>query len=925
MAESMAPKIAKVLMSFSDESGAGEMQYEAECLSGEGFKSIEVPFDPDKYTPENFRMRLVAANGVDSGPIDYELFKSMVPPFNAAAPNPQLLEAKNKNELLRALPEDFFRVDRFQGKKFATMSYSDVTERDMFGYDPVKALDLNSEHCGMWSWSGLRKLEFEVDGLCVEQNASDFTQRGCMYWKIIERTTLPEPQFEDGVIYNEKTGKYTVYCNTNELGRLIEEYGESACPGFKGRFELHFGNNMQKEAWGFPVSVYVHDTNQDKLASDSVVSIDFGTSSTCAAFQPSGNIQLLRLSGDLKTTKTGEKVYENPTNLMLYDWDAFYSQWSNDNPDTPILCAPMLNKDNGELDIQYADYDSGYTVDKIFQEIDDARGHRKMAAILTRLKSIPKYLANGDDIKFVPYKDVHGLDISVVDDPQKEDKNHFNPIRFYGYLLGRIINNPARHCYYKKYYVSYPVKFDSNIREIIRSSLADGILRSLPRPVRENMDPYEDVKMEYAESVACLGALIPSQLHLREDGSPQIFAIFDLGGGTLDTAFGIYRAANDDEMEVADYTIQLLGIGGDPHAGGETLIHRLAFKIYRDNKDELQNLKIPFQLPLGEPLPADLDETLIRRRPDKVTEANLRTMVEKLCRPMFQYNGDHVDGNLSEIFRDLSNKQFGAEAGNSVLITLRDKENQEHEGIRLTVDGIDDFIENAIKEIIANFKKEMFATFEQKWDFMEAAEVADFTPDDVAIFLGGNTSRQHFVKEVMNEEFPGSLIKMIGEEEDGSSSRNPSERITVKTAVAFGQLSIGQFFLDKQAMEIGDGDSGYALPPFPFYVLFKDMGTGEVKKVIEKNENTREWVKANLVDRDGRLNLFYTTDPSLSGDKLKPITDIIQLDDSKKRTLFLRVYEGAPNTLEYRLGSRKDSFSADEAPDETYTFKLKEY
>lgn len=943
MSQTQALKIKKMLMSFNDAAGGGELQYMTENLTGAGFTQIEVPFDPEKFVPENFQMRLIAANGMDSGVLDYEFIKLCYRlsrgDLLVDQENRYLEDLKKKNPMLQGLPENFLQFNLYKDRKFASLDYCDVTERDMFGYEPIKAIDLKSESCGIWSWTGLRKFEFTVSDIIVKRDASDFTQRGCLYWNILETKPLDELLFESDLVYNEETQVYTVYCNTNEIGEVLVEGAESAHPALIGRFELHFGTNSTKEAWGFPIQLRVHDTTRDKIRKSSIVSIDFGTSSTCAAIQPAGNMELLRLSGELKNLAENEKAYENPTNLMIYDWQSFFSQWTNDNPDLPLLRSTVFDE-KGEIQDRYADFDSGYTVEKMFSEVDDAKGHRKMEAILTRLKSIPMNLENENEIKFVPYNDVHGLERTVIDTLEDEDESHLNPVRFYGYLLGRIINNPARGGYYTKYYISYPVKFERKIRNLIKESLADGIMRSLPRPVRENLDVNEAFSMDYPESVACLGALIPNQLKLRQDGSPQVFAIFDLGGGTLDTSYGIYREANEEDDKESEYgqAIQLMGIGGDPYAGGENLIHQLVFEIYKHNKDEMRRLKIPFPLPPGEKMPADMDETLVKKRADRIMQTNLRTMMEKIGRPIFKYDQeDAIDSAMTSIFPSDKYPDF-AQSSNTLKITLRDKDNNDQE-VTLEIEGIDSFLEESMKKIVQQFETEMERVFHEKKKFLVEARLLDadsdeeFDLDEVAIFLGGNASKQRELLRQMRAVFPdpdaahgNGRIKIIGDTEE-EKGRNPSERTTVKTAVAFGQLNLDQFYLDRRAIGMGDG-SVDEIPPFPFYIVYKDMGTGQWQNVMTPGDHSREWKKANLVGMDGKLNLFFTSDPGdpeKAQSKLHPITDLLPLEDTKRRTLYIRVYDGSANTLEYRFGSKKElDYSADDPSNPAYTIKLQE-
>ena len=74
-------------------------------------------------------------------------------------------------------------------------------------------------------------------------------------------------------------------------------------------------------------------------------------------------------------------------------------------------------------------------------------------------------------------------------------------------------------------------------------------------------------------------------------------------------------------------------MGGDSSIGGEKLIHKLAYKIYKDNREKIEENKIPFALPDGELKPDGFDG-LIRENygADDIADANVNILKEKNCR-----------------------------------------------------------------------------------------------------------------------------------------------------------------------------------------------------------------------------------------------------------------------------------------------------
>lgn len=446
------------------------------------------------------------------------------------------------DNLAALIPSNFSKPNG----KFPSLEISDVTERDMFGYEAIPQSKLGDKG-GIWAWHGLRKLEFKVTGLDFDEKnkGADEEQRVALYFFKAGKDELAEVIRVDEIRYNLKRGAYVAYLNTNQLGAALEGI-DDVQPIFNGRFEIHLyvhGEHF-KTVYSFPVELCVHNTRLDKNFKnhllDTTVSIDFGTSSTCAAVKGTGGNELITLS------TMSEKITESE-----------------------------------------ADFDSGYTVDEILKSI-------------TELKTIPSMKTEKrQQIKIHPLNDINSKVVYVADSPAAEDEDSLDPIAFYGYLLSRAINNPVNKKIYTSYKIAFPVKFEQGVRDKIRESLAYGIRRA-------------------------------NQLVLGADGRARPFATFDPGGGNLDTSYGIFREAIDDELDEKDYTIQIFGCGGNERVGGEKLIHQLAYKIYLDNRDLIEEAKIPFVLPYGEKYPQGFDG-LLGEIGDEISNANVSTLKEKLA------------------------------------------------------------------------------------------------------------------------------------------------------------------------------------------------------------------------------------------------------------------------------------------------------
>lgn len=918
-------KLQKVYIEFDDPTKSGLMQYQQENLEGDGLAFVRLPFDLNTFATNYVKMELYEKS--TSEPVvveDLEKLRYLV--LGSEVETDNLRDWKRRDPLLDSLLPAYFEQSP---ERFPAVQISDVTERDMFGYEGITESKLGDKG-GIWAWHGLRKLEISAERLVFdeENKGADEEQRAAMYFFRMGKEDLDEFIMVEDIRFNRRRNTYIAYLNTNLFGKAMES-GEDIAPVFNGRFELHFYDRRSKVVYSFPVSLCVHDTRLDDelenhlLDEHGVVSIDFGTSSTCAAVMGTGRPELITLSGEGKRNLSdGDNQYENPTNLMIYNWNEFYRQWERANKNCPFLVTK-----SEELDDSEADYDSGYTVDDVLKEItDEDRGQRRARAIVTELKTIPAMKQQSRrQLKIYPLNDISGKVVYVTDNFEEEDEDTLDPVAFYGYLLSRAINNPVRQKIYSRYNVTFPVKFNSDVRQKICNSLAYGIRRGLPLPMataknEEEDEPFISVEMDYEESVACAGAVVANQLVINDE-SPQAkpFAIFDLGGGTLDTSYGIFRRAVGDECDEAEYTIQIFGCGGNERVGGEKLIHQIAYKIYLDNREETEGKEIPFVLPQGEHYPRGFDG-LLTDIGDEISNANVSTLKENIARTLFQYNGEELlDGNMTNLFgKDV------ADDATHCKVTLREKTNREVK-LTLKVDGIEDFLEKKIDGIILDFKSDMdtICSTEKIRAALSDAGIDGYNPKDFVIFLGGNASKQHYVEELMRNHFPDSRIERIHStspvDEDELSDRY---KLNGKTAVAFGQLRLENYFIDKSAYKTGEDERA----PFPFNVGYKDSGSGKFIVVLEKNNNSREWSKANLIGtRDYKTNLFFTSSPQMDEETLKPFNKKVKDGKkSKKKFLWIRVAPDAHNSIEYRLGGANENFSADEPMDPERVFELSE-
>ena len=931
----------KFFMEFIDETGK-KRQYQCESTDkdGSGLSLIELPFNFNKFNYEKPTVRFFAEFGTSDTIDNLDYFKFIVLGKDKCGVEDEAKlrefdRRKNQSNMFREIQPDYFVTSDDDEKGFPEISYRDVTERDMFGYPAIPSHQLITENGGIWSMHGFRKLEITVKGI-PEFSGTDRRLKACLYWYRIDAREIA-PLFEDEIRLvksqsNDEAGEqnFIAYIDTNRLGEALQD---EKYPLFSGRFELHYSIRGENSVYAFPIELCVHNTRlvnlKNHLMDKNPVSIDFGTSASCAAVndKESGKAKLFRLSGSEKIgNDSKDNPYENPTNLMIYRWDEIYKQWQAANQNCPFV----LTNDGQEADKTKAAYDSGYTVEDEYQNVGSgADSRRKMLSIMTLLKMIPTRIATGEQITFTSYYGAGGkeaIPIKITDSIDENDDQTFNPIAFYGYLMSRVINSPTNHVFYPNYQITYPVKFNKTTVEKIRLSLEYGIKRALPRDlqnaVNKKGNPLVTVQMVYPEPIACAGAIVGKQLKLDSlSPQPKLFAIYDLGGGTVDFAFGMFRQATEDEIDEgsADYVIENFGTDGDEKLGGEKLIHRLAFKIYLDNRELMKEYQIPFVLPEGE-TQKDGFEELLSYRGNDIANSNVYVLKENLARKLFVYPGVNendiqmsADDNLEELFpSDAENVVFSG-AGQLNFSSLRKADNSEAGELTLEVSGIDKFLKQELQKIILSFKSTMERNFKRNVESMNAAGIYDFNVDDVHIFLGGNASKQHFVKELMAEIFPVNEerehIQRIGETHEEKDAAMFT--INEKTAVAFGQLRLGGIGY-VNAGDASDSDS----PSFLFHVGYIDHGTDQFITVIGKGDK-RKWCKANRIVRaTGATDLFFTGDLTPTRKALKPLSEDVSdfVEDNRKLTLFIRI--NTENSIEFRLGTPRDIPSDDEPVDE---------
>lgn len=795
-------------------------------------------------------------------------------------------------------------------RKEPTLLYEDITENIMFGFPAIGKGVLAASGGGLWAFHGIRRFYLETDDLLEDVNDSKLMVSQKLYFDKKDSADIAALEMSDfrpakEEVKSECERKHYecyAYIDTNKLGFQLED-GEQAVL-FSGYFELTFYWKDGREekfpdiTYCFPVKLNVNNTRYTGNGSsclalqNKTVSIDFGTSSSCVAVEGDNGIELLTLSSDeMLNPEEQINIYENPTYVMIYRWGEIYDQWKRENGNFPFLVRGDREEEFNEGGVYF---DFGYSVKKCMDEVSED----ELNAILAEIKMIPYILYGGRQISVRPFIKTNKQVLKLVSSPEEEDGEHFDPVAFYAYILGRAINNVAKNKIYTKFNITYPVKFDRDLREKIRKSFEYGLKRSLPLTLRD-VDIVH-VKMQWAEPVAYIGAICTRYLRLANHRS-KMFAVFDFGGGTLDYSFGIF--AKDPDYEEGA-VIHILHVDGDSNIGGETLIKRISYWIYTTspNAEKMIEKNIPFEIPLGEIIPNGFSDKLFNESME--AQSNVRKINEKISRKIFE---GKIDENAS------------VEPVQIELMTLKG----EKELLECNFDPktLNARLDKILKDTVDKFYRAMEATFHKHKELLRRYGIDGYSAGQVNIFMAGNASKSKNLKQQIEARFKEKLnedkIWLVDEtdeefmmkiQESGITSGEGETRenkvaITPKTAVAIGQVNLQKYWVEEEYLRSAN-ETGTPDAPFLWYIGITDMTDGTFKIKIERSSKDGKWVKYCRVNAEV-TQIYYSETREKDGNSGKIHSREIYLG-RKDRGKFLYLRIAGPNSVEYAVCGAED-------------------
>lgn len=137
---------------------------------------------------------------------------------------------------------------------FPALVYEDITEQELFGFEPIPAHDIAEIRKGLWAWHGKRKFRFTVAN---GNDAQDESAKICikLYFDTCDNASIEKIIFP--VV--QKDGVYYALIDTNLLGACIIDNTHTVC--FYGSLEFTYTYPSDKnysKVIRFPLCIAKH-------------------------------------------------------------------------------------------------------------------------------------------------------------------------------------------------------------------------------------------------------------------------------------------------------------------------------------------------------------------------------------------------------------------------------------------------------------------------------------------------------------------------------------------------------------------------------------------------------------------------------------------------------------------------------------------
>ncbi|HTJ83837.1 MAG TPA: hypothetical protein VL400_19090 [Polyangiaceae bacterium] len=392
---------------------------------------------------------------------------------------------------------------------------------------------------------------------------------------------------------------------------------------------------------------------------------------------------------------------------------------------------------------------------------DESDPFLRAASAITEIPLVREWTDAGLPFKLRGYKDpetAEGLKKPappVIDEEGIGAFDPFDPIELYAYQIGLHVNHRLRGIS-TRYLICMPTGWSADRRKSVLVAIRRGIFRSLPAGMLEYHELDKLVVADAGPSAICFLAHAHRAFSALPKDGPINFAVFEAGASETGLEFGLLREPSAEEKkEGFSLVIEHLDTQSIPWFGAERLLHRLAYRVYVDHASDMLEMKIPFEVPPGDPVLPGGEALLV---PGPEARANVWLMKEAL-RPLFE--GDPT-------YRLPTSIRLGATEGGP-----RD--------IKLSLNRVTlrQFIDHWFQSAIAEFQQHLAGALQR------LARGSD-PYEGLRVFMGGRLGMNGALQDALTKALPSNVRVHRFREPDRTNLSAP----TVKTSTALGALSL---------------------------------------------------------------------------------------------------------------------------------------
>lgn len=653
--------------------------------------------------------------------------------------------------------------------------------------------------------------------------------------KNIEKSRLDEKEYDEKIFTDYQKGNWDIFSDSKE--------------DVDNRELIKIKTNEK---------YYERDPKND-VKDGGIVAIDFGTKSTVVAIQTQNEkTSLVRIAGGSYKKNVEKSQFENPTIMEFIDIESFEKAY---------------NESKGRPFTKWDDLKISYAANSSFI------GGSKFV-----LEGLKQWAGNKDEKLIIYDKKWKRIDLKPYIDVEEDE---FDPIEYYAYYIGSYINNMFTGNIFTKYLLSFPIKYENEIRVKILKSFEKGIKKSLPTSILENekiMDNFQVYRGANEPTAYFLCAGKELDKFPKKENEKLFYGIFDFGGGTTDFSFGICKYIGLTSSRY-DYEIKHFGEGGDKFLGGENILKNLAFEICKNNLAILKEKDIHFYCPVGCKEFDGYEGVL-----DNSYEAiyNIKQIAEK-------FRGFWEEDEFS---KDLySSDEIG-------VTLLSSKDSSEIINLKYDKTKCEDIIDSILRKGIENFISSLKLLFKNE----------NLGVDKMEIFLSGNSSKSKRFQKMFEKEIQKIEDTVKSKDEKIFTINYPIEKlgnkdgleVNAKTGTAIGLLESrkgGKFKIIAKDEEVNDNEIN-----FRYYVGY--LKNSKFKPVLDYKVGYDNWVKF-LDASDIETEIYYThqansIEGGISGDNSNLDRKIITISkDYQDEDTYIFIRATKPDIIEYCVSTEK--------------------